>query len=129
MKKAYCLYRVSTKKQVDKQKNDIPMQRIACREFAKQNDWIVEKEFMERGVSGFKVSADDRDAIHDLKEAEQKGEFDILLVYMFDRLGRRDDETPFEPFLREWTAKIAKKRNESHFFVVFKTPAFIPRSA
>ena len=24
-----------------------------------------------------------------------KGEFDILLVFMFDRLGRRDDETPF----------------------------------
>lgn len=28
--------------------------------------------------------------------------------------------TEREPFPREWTAKIAKKRNESHFFVVFK---------
>ena len=24
-----------------------------------------------------------------------EGKFDILLVFMFDRLGRRDDETPF----------------------------------
>ncbi len=40
-----------------------------------------------------------------------------------------DEQYKNEPFLREWTAKIAKKRNESHFFVVFKTPAFIPRSA
>lgn len=36
MKRVYCLYRVSTKKQVDKAKDDIPMQRIACQEFAKQ---------------------------------------------------------------------------------------------
>ncbi len=119
MKKAYCLYRVSTKKQVDKQKNDIPMQRIACREFAKQKDWIIEKEFMERGVSGFKVSADDRDAIHDLKEAAQKGEFDILLVYMFDRLGRRDDETPFvvEWFVKQgievWSTQEGQQRFEN----------------
>ena len=95
MKRVYCLYRVSTKKQVDKAKDDIPMQRIACQEFAKQQNWVIEKEFMEKGVSGFKVSAEDRDAIVELKEAAARGEFDVLLVYMFDRLGRRDDETPF----------------------------------
>ncbi len=32
MKRVYCLYRVSTKGQVDH--DDIPMQRTACREFA-----------------------------------------------------------------------------------------------
>lgn len=32
MKTVYCLYRVSTKGQVDK--NDIPMQKQSCREFA-----------------------------------------------------------------------------------------------
>ncbi len=91
MKKAYCLYRVSTKKQVDKAKDDIPMQKIACTEFAEQNGWVIAKEFYEKGVSGFKVSANDRDAIQDLKEAALNHEFDVLLVYMFDRLGRRDD--------------------------------------
>ena len=34
MKRVYCLYRVSTKGQVDK--DDIPMQRIKCNEFAKE---------------------------------------------------------------------------------------------
>ncbi len=60
------------------------------------------KEFSEKGVSGYKVSADDRDAIQELKEAALNNEFDILLVFMFDRIGRIDDETPF---VVEWFAK------------------------
>ena len=38
MKRVYALYRVSTKGQVDK--NDIPMQKNACRTFVdKMDDW------------------------------------------------------------------------------------------
>ena len=51
MKTVYCLYRVSTKGQVDK--NDIPMQKQSCREFAEnQPGWVIKKEFQEQGVSG-----------------------------------------------------------------------------
>ena len=58
IKTVYCLYRVSTKNQVDE--NDIPMQRLACHEFVSQNPgWFIRREFYERGVSGFKVSAND----------------------------------------------------------------------
>ena len=75
----YILYRVSTKKQVHKVRSqqhgavktedDIPMQRMACHEFvATKENWVIGKEFKEAGVSGSKVSADDRDAIQDLKE-------------------------------------------------------------
>lgn len=98
MKRVLCLYRVSSKGQVDQ--NDIPMQRIACREYiAQHSDWVLYDEKLEKGVSGFKLSADKRDKIIEIrKEAEQK-KFDILLVFMSDRLGRRDDETPF---LVEW---------------------------
>ena len=46
--------------------------KIACHEFAENNGWIIAKEFYEKGVSGFKVSANDRDAIQDLKEAAQR---------------------------------------------------------
>ena len=53
----------------------------------------------EKGVSGSKVSASKRDAIQQLKEEAANGEFDILLVYMFDRLGRIESETPF---VLEW---------------------------
>ena len=117
---AYNLYRVSTTKQVDKTKDDIPMQREACREFAQHMGWIVGKEFLEKGVSGFKVSATDRDAIQELKAAAIRQEFNILLVFMFDRIGRIDDETPFvvEWFvkhgIRVWSVQEGEQRFESH---------------
>lgn len=120
MEIAYCLYRVSTKKQVDKEGNDIPMQKTACREFAERMNWTIGKEYEEKGVSGFKVSASDRDAIQDLKEAALRKEFSILLVFMFDRIGRIDDETPFvvEWFAKHgvqvWSVKEGEQRFESH---------------
>ncbi len=116
----YSLYRVSTAKQVDKVKDDIPMQREACRDFAKRMGWTVGKEFLEKGVSGFKVSATDRDAIQELKAAALRNEFQILLVFMFDRIGRIDDETPFvvEWFvkhgIRVWSVQEGEQRFESH---------------
>ena len=121
MKRVYCLYRVSTKKQVDKNENDIPMQKTACHEFAShQEDWVIQREFSEKGISGYKVSAQDRDAIQDLKEAALKDEFDILLVFMFDRIGRIDDETPFvvEWFAKHgievWSAREGQQRFDNH---------------
>ncbi|MHB1393412.1 MAG: recombinase family protein [Clostridia bacterium] len=118
MKRVYCLYRVSTLGQVDQ--NDIPMQRIDCRKFAEQQNWNIIKEFSEKGVSGFKVSSEDRDAIQQIKTDAILGKFDVLLVFMFDRLGRRDDETPFvvEWFVRNgievWSAKEGEQRFDSH---------------
>ena len=92
MTRVYTLYRVSTVGQVDH--DDIPMQRIACHEFAQQQgDWEIVNELYEKGVSGYKVSTDKRDAISQLKVDALAGKFDVLLVFMFDRLGRRDDET------------------------------------
>ena len=101
MKRVYTLYRVSTTQQVDVIKDDIPMQRIACHEFAEKMGWTILKEKEEKGISGFKISANRRDAIQELKEAAERGEFDILLVFMFDRLGRIENETPF---VLEWFA-------------------------
>lgn len=109
MKRVYALYRVSTAKQVDRvvygnsTKDEIPMQKIACHEFAEnQHDWEIIREFEEKGVSGFKVSAENRDAIQDLKEAALHNKFDVLLVFMFDRLGRIENETPF---VLQWFAE------------------------
>ena len=94
MKKVICLYRVSTVGQVDH--DDIPMQRLACREYAATHpDWEIIEEISEKGVSGYKVSTNARDAIVEIKRRAAQHEFDVLLVFMFDRLGRREDETPF----------------------------------
>ena len=121
MKRVYCLYRVSTKKQVDKNENDIPMQKNACHDFViRQNDWSILKEFSEKGVSGYKVSAQNRDAIQELKDAAVKNEFDVLLVFMFDRIGRIDDETPFvvEWFVKHgievWSVQEGQQRFDNH---------------
>lgn len=121
MKRVYCLYRVSTKKQVDKNENDIPMQKTVCHEFCeRQKDWIIIKEFSEKGISGFKVSAEERDAIQELKEAALNDEFDVLLVFMFDRIGRIDDETPFvvEWFVKHdievWSTQEGQQRFDNH---------------
>ncbi len=99
-KRVACLYRVSTKAQVDKITDDIPMQVIACGDFIKQHPgWTLVKEYKELGVSGYKKTAAERDELQQLKKDAEAGVFDVLLVFMFDRLGRREDETPF---IIEW---------------------------
>ena len=117
-KRVYCLYRVSTKGQVEK--DDIPMQKQRCHEFAAEHGWDIVKEFSEKGISGFKVSAKDRDAIQEIQRDAAQEKFDILLVFMFDRLGRKEDETPFvvEWFVRNgievWSTAEGQQRFDNH---------------
>lgn len=77
-------------------------------------------EEQEEGVSGHKVRAANRDKLQLIKEAATRGEFDILLVFMFDRIGRIADETPFvvEWFVRNgiqvWSTQEGEQRFDSH---------------
>ena len=122
-KRVCCLYRVSSKLQIDKfgdNKNDIPMQKQACHEFATRQGWEIVAEHAELGVSGFKVSAKDRDAIQDIQRAAAEKKFDILLCFMFDRIGRIDNETPFvvewfiENGIEVWSVNEGQQRLDSH---------------
>ncbi len=96
------------------------MQKIACREFAKQQGWVIVKEIQEKCVSGYKVKSDDRDAINEMKRDALAGKYDILLVFIFDRIGRRDDETPFvvQWFVAQgievWSTREGEQRYYSH---------------
>lgn len=71
-------------------------------------------------MSGFKVSAKDRDAIQEIQRDAAQKKFDILLVFMFDRLGRKEDETPFvvEWFVQNgievWSAEEGQQRFDNH---------------
>lgn len=111
-------YRVSTKGQVDH--DDIPMQKIECRKFCAQYGWRVVLEKAEKGVSGSKVSATKRDAIQELKAEAEKGNIDILLVFLFDRLGRIESETPYvvEWFVKHgvevWSTREGQQKIDSH---------------
>jgi len=124
-KRVFCLYRVSTTGQLDKrtlenERDDIPMQKRACEEFCDRMGWEIVDSRSEKGVSGYKVSASDRDAIIEIRDAASKKKFDILLVYMFDRLGRKEDETPFivQWFINNgievWSTQEGQQKIEQH---------------
>ncbi len=124
MKNRICtLYRVSTDKQVDhsdKNQADIPMQRKACHAFCEKMGWTIVHEEQEDGVSGHKVRAENRDKLQIIKKRAKQGKFDILLVFMFDRIGRIADETPFvvEWFVkngvRVWSTQEGEQRFDNH---------------
>ena len=118
-----CLYRVSTDKQLyhtDNNEADIPMQRKRCRKYCESMDWTIVCELQEEGVSGHKVRAENRDKIQLIKEYAKQKKFDILLVFMFDRIGRISDETPFvvEWFVRNgirvWSTQEGEQRFDNH---------------
>lgn len=96
------LMRNSTKKQAQKivmddghVEYDIPLQRSILRPWGERLGYeVLKEELVEGGVSGYKVSADKRDEITRLKEMADKHEFEVLGIYMSDRLGRIADETP-----------------------------------
>ena len=100
------LYRASSKKQTDSE-NDIPLQRNILTQWAEQKGYEFVKEFVEGGISGFKISASKRDAIIEIKAMAQRKEFDILGIYMSDRLGRIAAETPLiVSYLNEHNIKV-----------------------
>jgi len=122
-KRVCCLYRVSTDKQVDhddKNQADIPMQRKACHKFCEEKDWEIVHEEKEEGVSGHKVRAEHRDKLQIIKELAVQKKFDVFLVFMFDRIGRIADETPFvvEWFSRNgievWSTQEGEQRFDNH---------------
>ncbi len=126
-KRVKTLYRNSTLKQcatlVDEENNkfDIPLQSRACRKFIESHpDWELVDEKIEKGISGYKVSANDRDAITELKNEALRKEFDILLVFMFDRIGRIDYETPLivrwfvEQGIEVWSVVEGQQKFEHH---------------
>ena len=85
-----------------------------------QHGWRITLEKAEKGVSGSKVSATKRDAIQELKAEAEKGNIDILLVFLFDRLGRIESETPYvvEWFVKHgvevWSTREGQQKIDSH---------------
>jgi len=93
------LLRLSTRKQVVRQgvdgELDIPAQRQAMAEFLRTRpDWEHVREYVEAGVSAFKVSADDRDVLQDALRDAAAGMWQVLIVWKGDRLSRNSAEYP-----------------------------------
>ena len=119
-KRACCLYRESTLNQVEKDGTPMPVQQKSCREFAEKMGWEIVDEQEESGVSGFKKSAKQRDKLQLIQHNAVLKKFDVLLVFLFDRLGRKDDESPFivEWFVKQgievWSVKEGQQRFDNH---------------
>lgn len=90
MKRVRMLLRVSSNQQLEAD-GDLSVQRQIVTEYVdKQDDWILDgKEYFEGSNSGYKNAVADRDVLQEaLRDAEQS-EYDILVAYKDDRIGRR----------------------------------------
>lgn len=89
-KRARMLLRVSSDQQLEAD-GDLKVQRQIVFEYIQQNEnWIFDgKEYFEGGVSGYKNSVEERDALQEAYKDARNKEYDILVVYKDDRIGRR----------------------------------------
>lgn len=94
-KRVRILLRVSSEQQLEAD-GDLGIQREIIIEYINNfPHWILnEKEYFEGGVSGYKNAVADRDVLQEALSDAENGEYDILVVYKDDRLGRRMLEIP-----------------------------------
>ena len=87
------LYRVSTKKQMGVD-DDLPDQKNLVQKFIIEHNMKVVREFVEGGISGYKNTAQQREALMKIIEMAKNKEFDVLVIYHSNRFGRRQDLSP-----------------------------------
>ena len=91
-KRVRTLLRVSSRQQL--YDDDIPVQRAELAGYiAGQPDWELDGEYVEKAVSAYKNSVQDREVLMQIVADARNHAFDILLAYMSDRIGRREEYT------------------------------------
>lgn len=89
-KRARILLRVSSDQQLDEGRDLITQRKIVEEYVASHPDWQYDgHEYFEGGVSGYKNSIADRDILQEAFRDAANGEYDILVAYKDDRIGRR----------------------------------------
>ncbi len=117
-KRVRTLLRVSSRQQLHD--DDIPIQRAETADFiAGHPDWELDKEYVEKAVSAYKNSVEDREMLLQIMEDARNHEFDVLLAYMSDRIGRREEYTFYISTLNSlgvdvWTVKDGRLKSEEH---------------
>lgn len=84
------LLRVSSNQQLEAD-GDLSVQRRLVMEYiSRHSDWeLDQKEYFEGSKSGYKTAVSDRDTLQEAMEDARKKEYDILIAYKDDRIGRR----------------------------------------
>lgn len=90
MKKVRILLRVSSSQQLEPD-GDLSVQRELVKDYVKKyEDWKLDaKEYFEGSNSGYKNSVADRNVLQEALQDAQTKEYDILVAYKDDRIGRR----------------------------------------
>lgn len=84
------LLRVSSNQQLEADGDLSVQRRIVADYIAGHPDWILDgKEYFEGSKSGYKTAVSDRDTLQEAMEDARKKEYDILVAYKDDRIGRR----------------------------------------
>lgn len=88
-KRIRMLLRVSSNQQLETD-GDLTIQRQIILDYIKKHeDWVLDgKEYFEGGTSGYKNNVDCRDKLQEALKDARNGEYDILVVYKDDRIGR-----------------------------------------
>ncbi len=89
-KKVRMLLRVSSNQQLETD-GDLSIQRQLVREYIEKNpDWEQDtKEYFEGSNSGYHNSVADRDVLQEALQDAEAGEYQVLVAYKDDRIGRR----------------------------------------
>lgn len=117
-KKVRTLLRVSSRQQLHD--DDIPIQRAEAKQYIeKHTDWVFDKEYLEKGISAYHNGVDDREVLQEIMQDAKNGEFDILLAYMSDRIGRQEEYSFYVAELNRlgigvWTIKDGQLKTEEH---------------
>lgn len=90
MKRVRMLLRVSSNQQLEAD-GDLSVQRQLAKDYIfSQSDWqLDEKEYFEGSNSGYKNAVADRNILQEALQDAKAKEYDILVVYKDDRIGRR----------------------------------------
>lgn len=117
-KRVRTLLRVSSRQQLHD--DDIPVQRAEARQYIeKQTGWIFDKEYIEKAVSAYKNGVEEREILMEILQDAKRHEFDILLTYMSDRIGRKEEYSTYVATLNTlgievWTIKDGQLKTEEH---------------
>ncbi len=117
-KRVRTLLRVSSKQQLHD--DDIPIQRAEAADYiAKRSDWVLDSEYIEKAVSAYKNGVEDREVLQQILSDARKHEFDVLLTYMSDRIGRQEEYSFYVSALNQlgievWTIKDGQLKTEEH---------------
>ncbi len=108
-KRVRSLLRVSSKQQLHD--DDIPVQRAEIANYiANRPDWEFDREYIEKAVSAYKNTVNDREVLLQILEDARAHQFDVLLTFMSDRIGRKEEYNMYIATLNNlgievWTIK------------------------